>query len=175
MKLCAGLAVSLLFPAGAAAHVTVVPPALTQGIAVRVELDVPNERSTPMTGLVLETPGSILIDRGVAPAGWGVMAGERRARWQHGSLAPGQSERFPVFLTAEGRAGGATLVATQTYADGATVRWQANLTVLPGSGPSTPASYLGRGLLAGVVSFALLTASLAVLHRLRRRRQLRDG
>ena len=77
------------------------------------------------------------------------------------------------------RTAAAGFSAEQLYSDGETVGWQTTVSVLPSPGPSAPSEqHLGRAVVAGLVGLAglaLVGASLAVLHRVRRRRSLQDA
>jgi uncharacterized protein YcnI len=165
---CSALAV-LALAAPAAAHVTLVPVFVEANVTTRIELDVPNERPDAMTGLTLTVPGNIEIVSSEAPPGWRASAGDRRASWSGGRLGSEQTLRFPVTVLARGPAGTRRVAASQTYGDGATVRWAQTLTVLPAAGEAAPESYLWRAVIATVFGLVVVAASLVLVRRLRRR------
>lgn len=163
------VAAALVAAAPAGAHVVVVPAALADGATTRVELDVPNERAEPMTALTVELPAGLAVERAEAPSGWLAQTEERRVTWSGGSLEPGAAARFPVEIRTDRPAGQVTLVASQRYPDGASVRWDAPVTVLPATGDDAPSSHLGWAIGAAALGLLLVAGSLGLVHRLRRR------
>jgi uncharacterized protein YcnI len=159
----------LASPAGA--HVTVDPTFVEANVPKAVALDVPNERSDPMTGLTLRLPGSVELVEAGAPEGWTVSTRAGRVRWTGGKVGFGLTERFPVTLRARGPAGTIRLHAVQLYDDGATVDWTPMLTVLPAEVKAAPSSHLGRAVVAAAFGLVLVAGSLVVVRRLRRPRR----
>ena len=66
-------------------------------------------------------------------------------------------------MTARTRAGTVTFQAIQGYDDGESVRWDANLTVLPASGTAAPSQRFDRALAAGAVGLVVIAGSFLVL------------
>lgn len=167
-------ALALAAPAGA--HLTLRPPSLTAGEEVLLTIDLPNERQATMTGASVTMPSGVELLEAPSAGGWtGVVRGDE-ARWTGGRLPQGAVASFTVRVLATGEPGPAAFSAEQLYADGETVGWQTTVSVLPPPGPSAPSEqHLGRAVVAGLAGLALVGASLAALHRLRRRRSLQDG
>jgi hypothetical protein len=157
-----------------AAHVTVIPISAEQNVATPLELEAPNERAQPMTGLTLDVPASVELLAAGAPLGWRVATAAHRAAWSGGALGREQAARFPVTLRPRGQAGTIRLTAVQRYEDGATVTWRPLLTVLPASGEAAPSSHVERALVAAGVGIVLVAGSLLLVHRLRRRSPARS-
>lgn len=168
------LLLTLLAAAPAAAHVTVVPPFAQAGTETRLVLDVPNERRTqPMTSLEVTVPAGMEV-RSAEPLGrWRTEVGRRSARWTGGSLAPRVTARFALRVEGPPRAGAVQLHAVQGYPDGGTVPWQVDLTITPGDTAGAD-QHLGAAALAAVVGLLVISGSLFVLYRLRRR-TLQEG
>jgi hypothetical protein len=161
---------ALAAASAAAAHVTVSPAAVTEGVTSRVTLLTPNERPRhATTSLAVELPVEVAIVSADAPPGWRVSHTSRTVTWTGGAIRGEASASFPLTLRGIGPAGAVTLDADQGYEDGATVPWKASLTVLPASGADAPREHPGRALLAAVVGVAVVAVSLVVVHRLRRR------
>jgi hypothetical protein len=164
------VAATLVLASHAAAHVTVSPPSVFEDAASDVLLVTPNERRDHVTTrLQVEVPAQIEIVAATAPEGWSVEHTTRRVTWSGGTIAGEEAVSFPVTLRGIGPAGATALGVVQGYEDGATVPWQAELTVLPASGADAPREHPGRALLAAVIGVCVVAVSLVVLHRLRRR------
>ena len=58
--------------------------------------------------------------------------------WTGGRLEGRTTTSFPLRITARVRAGTYGFAAAQAYDDNATVRWKADLSVLPASGAAAP-------------------------------------
>ena len=74
---------------------------------------------------------------------------------------------FPLRVTARRSPGNAVFQARQRYDDGAVVRWEATLTVVPAA-EAGPDQHLGRAFVAGAVGLAVLAGSFFALRLLRR-------
>ena len=74
---------------------------------------------------------------------------------------------FPLRVTARRSPGNAVFQARQRYDDGAVVRWEATLTVVPAA-EEGPDQHLGRAFAAGAVGLAVLAGSFFALRLLRR-------
>jgi hypothetical protein len=163
-------ALALAAAAPVAAHVTVSPPAVSEDATDAVVLVTPNERpGHETTRLDVSLPRELEVVSAEAPAGWKVETATRTVTWSGGTIRDQDTVSFPVTLHGVGPAGAVTLDVRQGYEDGATVPWQASLTVLPASGASAPRSHPGRALIAAVIGVGIVGASLVVLRRLRSR------
>lgn len=137
--LLAAVAVALLLPAAAMAHVTIAPPFVQDGIKSTIAFQTPNERPPHATvALRVTAPPGVAVDSAKAPKGWQAKISGSTVSWSGGRLTGRTTVDFPVTITAKVRAGTHAFAATQTYDDGATVKWNAGLSVLPATGAQTP-------------------------------------
>ena len=166
-----GAAVGLLLLApSAAAHVTVDPAALEQGATVVVALGTPNEREGHTTvALTVDLPPQVEIASAVAPDGWVVEHTERTVTWSGGAIGGEDAVEFPLELRGIGPVGVVELEARQRYEDGVETTWQPELTLTSAMGDTAPPSHLGRAAVAAVTGLVVVTGSLLLVHRLRRR------
>ena len=74
---------------------------------------------------------------------------------------------LPLRITARVRAGTHAFAATQRYDDGATVNWNADLSVLPAAGAAAPKQHPWGALAAAVAGVAVIGGSVFVLRRAR--------
>lgn len=169
------LVVVLALPAGAAAHVTISPPFVEDGVETEITFTVPNERPPHATVAVSITlPAGIAIVSASAPAGWSAAVAGSTVTWS-GERLEGRSEiALPLRVVADVRAGTYAPAASQTYDDGATVRWKSDLSVLPATGAAAPDQRPWAAIAAAAVGLALIAGSLLLL-RLLRRRSLQVG
>ena len=86
--------------------------------------------------------------------------------WTGGRLVDRTTTSFPVHVTAKVRAGTYSFAATQAYSDNATVKWNADLIVLPASGAAAPKEHPWAAVGVGV---AVVLATLIGLFFFRRR------
>jgi hypothetical protein len=164
------LSSSFVLAAPAAAHVTVTPPFLAVGEEAVLAFDAPNERDVAMTSLELEAPPEVrFVALEAPPAGWRGTVGERRARWSGGRLPASATALYRLRARATGTPGSVAFRAVQRFEDGAVVRWETTLALVPGTGESAPQQHLGRALVAAVAGLGVIASSLLVLHRVRRR------
>ena len=174
-RLCAvALPALAVFVPAAAAHVTAQPAFVAVGVEATVSFDAPNERDRPMTALEVIAPEGVELLAADAPRGWRGQVRGGRASFTGGSLPTGATLLFPVRVRASGEPRAAVFRATQHFDDGATVRWETPLTLLPGSAADKPDEHPARALLAAVVGVAVIAVSLLLLRRLRRR-TLQEG
>jgi uncharacterized protein YcnI len=175
-SVCSALAIAgaLVLAAPTGAHLTLRPPSLTTGKEMLLTIDLPNERQATMTGATLSAPSGVKLLEAPSAGGWTGVVDGNEATWSGGRIAPGAVASFTVRVRATGEPGSAAFAAEQLYDDGETVGWQTMISVLPPPGPSPSEQHLGRAVVAGLVGLALVGASLAVLHRIRRRRSLQD-
>jgi hypothetical protein len=152
----------LLVLAGpASAHVVATPAFLPSEGSESIDLEIPNERSEPMTSFALKAPAGLEI-RHVHPVdGWDVeLVDETTARWSGGSLALGEIATFGVTLEASREPGTVALESEQRYDSGAVVPWPVLLTVTPPT--DSPSENLA---LAGVIGLigVLVIVGIALL------------
>jgi hypothetical protein len=89
--------------------------------------------------------------------------------WSGGRLEGRSTTSFPLRVTARVRAGTYGFNAVQTYDDRATVRWKADLSVLPASGAAAPTQHPWGAVVAAVAGVAVICGSLAGLRYFRRK------
>jgi LPXTG-motif cell wall-anchored protein len=126
MRLLAAVALLLLWPATAAAHVTVVPASARPGQTVPLTFEVPDERDDARTVRI-----DVVIPAGLKPevashAGWTqTLVGDTVSWTADGTAAirPGRTERFTLTLGPLPKTGRLVFKALQHYSDGAVVRW----------------------------------------------------
>lgn len=182
--LLATVAVALVAPAAAQAHVTLQPKAQTADAYTVVNVRVPNERDNASTTQVrLEFPDGIYSVSYAAQAGWKVRVKKAKlatpVQTQDGPItervgsvtfigsgkglgriAPGQFKEFPLSLKMPNQPG-ATLSfpADQTYSDGEVVKWTG------GSGATTPAPTVTLAAPAAALRAPIATAAHAAVER----------
>jgi hypothetical protein len=156
----------------ASAHVTVAPPYLDADGQTRVEFQTPNERPPHATvSLVIDAPRGFVFAAADPPKGWQLQLEQSntRARWTGGRITGQKIVAFPILVTAGTRAGLASFRAQQLYDDVETVRWNAEVTVLPATGSEAPSQHLDRAIAAGAVGLVVIAASFFALRLVRRR------
>ncbi len=152
----------------AAAHVTMAPSFVATGEPTQVAFETPNERAPrATTSLELVAPPGIDGAAVEAPDGWTLELSGSTARWSGGRIETEDVVAFPLRLTARRAPGSVVFEARQLYDDGAVVRWEATMTVVPPA-ESGPDQHLGRALVAGAVGLAVLGGSVVALRLLRR-------
>jgi uncharacterized protein YcnI len=165
----AAVATALLLPAVAAAHVTIAPPFVQDGIASTIVFETPNERPPhATTALSVTAPPGIAVDGADAPSGWHARVNGSTVTWSGGRIEGRTTVRFPLRITARVRAGTNPFAAAQRYDDGATVKWNADLSVLPAAGAAAPQQHPWGALAAAVAGVAVIGGSVFVLRRVRR-------
>jgi uncharacterized protein YcnI len=137
------LALALLAPASATAHVTVQPNEAPEGAYTVLDVRVPNETDDAITTKVaVQFPEGFGDVSYQAVPGWNVEVidqklkvpiqtddgpvteGVKEVVFRGGKLAPGQFEDFPLSVQIPGKAGEElTFKAVQTYDNGEVVRW----------------------------------------------------
>jgi uncharacterized protein YcnI len=140
-------------PAGA--HVTARAPYVYAGKSSQLELDVPNERDTPMTGFHVSFPGDFRVVSAATNGDWKPASSKTNVFWSGGALAPAATTTFRLQVEGPSEAGPASFAALQHYDSGAVVTWKVNLTVLPSDKPS---QQLGRALVVALIGVVLLAA-----------------
>ena len=171
MKRALGVtAIALIVPAAAAAHVIVSPPYVEDGVGSEIAFTMPNERPPHATIEVRTTaPPGISIVSAAAPAGWKATVDGSTVTWSGGRLENRESASFPVRILARVRAGTYAFTSVQTYDDGATVRWKADLSVLPAAGAKAPDQHPWGAVAAAIAGIVVIAGSLIGLRYLRRR------
>ena len=167
-------AAALILPSVAAAHVTIAPPFVEDGVAAEISLTVPNERPPHATVAVRATmPAGVSIESTAAPEGWRATIDGSTVTWSGGRIQGRSATTFPLRIRANVRAGTYAVAASQTYDDAATVRWKSDLSVLPATGGAAPDQRPWAALVAAVAGIVVIAGSLSLL-RLLRRRSLQD-
>jgi hypothetical protein len=162
------LAAALAHSPDATAHVTASPPFLAVGEKTTLTFDAPNERRRAMTGLELAAPAGVEVLEADAPPGWRARVSGNRLTWSGGRIAPGATALFPARLRATAAPGSIAFRATQRFEDGAEVRWQTSVSIVPAPRADNPEQHLGRALVAAVSGVAVIAGSLVLLRRTRR-------
>ena len=162
-------AAALLLPAAATAHVVISPPFVNDGIKSTIAFRTPNERAPKATvGLTVVAPPGVAVDSAAAPPGWKASVSGSTVSWSGGRVTGRSTVDFPVTITAKVRAGTHPFAATQTYDDGATVKWSAGLSVLPATGAQTPKQHPWGAVAAAVAGLLVIGGSVLLLRRVRR-------
>jgi uncharacterized protein YcnI len=137
------LALALLAPAAARAHVTVQPSEAPEGAYTVLDVRVPNEtEDATTTEVAVQFPEGFGDVSYQAVPGWNVEVidqklkvpiqtddgpvteGVKEVIFSGGKLAPGQFQDFPLSVQIPGKAGEElTFKAVQTYDNGEVVRW----------------------------------------------------
>ena len=162
-------AAALLLPAAAAAHVVIAPPFVQDGVESVIAFQTPNERPPHATvGLSVTAPPGVAVDSAKAPKGWHAKISGSTVSFAGGRLTGRTTLDFPVTITAKVRAGTHPFAATQTYDDGATVKWNAGLSVLPATGSQAPKQHPWGAVAAAVAGLFVIGGSILLLRRARR-------
>ena len=165
---------ALLLPVVAHAHVTIAPPFVEDGVKSDIVFETPNERPPhATTTLAVTAPDGIAVVSATAPAGWLAKVEGSTVTWSGGRIEGRTAVTFPMRIVAHVRAGTYRFGAVQTYDDGATVDWKADLAVLPAKGSAAPEQRPWRAVAAAIAGIVVIAASLVGV-RLLRRRSLQD-
>ena len=149
---------------------TLSPPFVELDVPATVAFELPNERDgRATTALELTAHAGVTLGEADAPSGWQLELDGRTARWTGGRIEGEAMVSFPLVVTASGAPGTRTFTSRQRYDDGRTVRWSADLTVLPASPADEPVDRLDGRVIAGLIGLAVVAASVLVVLRLRRR------
>jgi len=168
------VATALALPAVAAAHVTIQPPFVDDGVEAEISFTVPNERPPHATTMVSVTaPPGIDVISASAPAGWQATTNGSTVTWAGGTIEGRGTSTFGMRILPRVRAGTTTFASVQTYDDTRTVHWTADLSVLPASGAAAPKEH--PWLAIGAVVAALLAGASAIAIRILRGRTLQDS
>ena len=164
------LAATLMLPASAAAHITIAPPFVEDGVTTEISLTVPNERPPHATVALRATiPPGISIESATAPEGWRALVDGSTVTWSAGRIEGRGEIAFSLRILASVSAGTYAIAASQTYDDGATVQWKSDLSVLPTTGATTPDQRPWPAIVAAGVGTIVIVGSLLLIRRLRRR------
>jgi uncharacterized protein YcnI len=151
---CSASALALGVVRPAEAHVVAPRPYVEAGKTGEIELEAPNERTLPMTGLVVVVPAGFRIVKAEPETGWNAGTDTTIGGWHGGSLAAGDEKTFTLEVEAPAAPGPATLDVEQHYPDGRIARWKVPLTVVPAS--SSPSENIGLALTVGALGLAVL-------------------
>ncbi len=169
-----GAVLALLLPVVAHAHVTIAPPFVEDGATTEIVFETPNERPPhATTTLSVTAPDGIAVVSATAPAGWLAAVDGSTVTWSGGRIEELAAVKFPMRVVAHVRAGTYRFGAVQTYDDGATVDWKADLAVLPATGSAAPKQRPWAAVAAALVGIVVIAASLVGV-RVLRRRSLQD-
>src|SRR5262249_51598001 len=155
ISVCSAVAV-LVLAGRAAAHVVAVRPFIASESSQLVELEVPNERSAPMTSLIVKAPNGLVIHHTRQPKGWNGLADGATASFTGDALPGGKTATFGVYIKADVPPGTATLKAAQGYEGGAVVTWPVSLTVTPAA--QTPSQNLELAAIVGLIGILVVAA-----------------
>ena len=164
-------AIALAACGAAAGHVTISPPFVEDGVEDRDRVRrprtsvLPTRRSPSASRHHPESRSSPLPPPRV---GHRPSTG-RSVAWTGGRLEDRATASFPVRILARVRAGTSVFTSVQTYDDGAVVRWQANLSVLPATGRAAPKQHPWGAIGAALVGLVVIAGSLVGVRLLRRR------
>lgn len=166
-RLLVATGVALVIPAAAGAHVTILPSFVENGVETEIAFQTPNERPPNETiSLTVNAPSGIAIESASSPPGWSADVNDSTVTWTGGRLVDRTTTSFLVRIKAKVRAGTYSFAATQEYSDNAKVNWNADLIVLPASGPAAPEEHPWAAIAAGVI---VVLATLVGLYFFRRR------
>ena len=169
-RVLAAAVLALLVPAAAGAHVTIAPPFVEDGVETEIAFETPNERPPhATTTLSVTAPPGIAVVSATAPAGWLATVDDGTVTWSGGRLEDRATASFPMRVRAQVRAGTYSFGAVQTYDDGATVRWEAALSVLPAAGAAAPKQHPWGAVAAALAGVLVIGGSLVLVRLLRRR------
>jgi len=168
------VALALLLPAVASAHVTITPPFVEDGVRTEIVFETPNERPPhATTTLAVTAPNGVAIVSATAPAGWLATVAGSTVTWSGGRIEGRAAVTFPMRIVAHVEAGTYRFGAVQTYDDGATVDWKADLAVLPAAGTAASEQRPWGAVVAAIAAIAVIAASVVGV-RLLRRSSLQD-
>lgn len=163
------LATALALTGAAGAHVTVSPPFVEASTESILAFEVANERPPRATVAVrISAPPGISIVSAAAPSGWRATMDGSAVTWTGGRLEGTSTDSFSLRALTRTEPGTQAFTSVQTYDDGAVVRWQVDLNVLPATG-SAPKQHPWGALAAALAGTLIIAASLFVLRQLRRR------
>jgi uncharacterized protein YcnI len=151
-------------------HVTIAPPFVDDGVDSDIGFSTPNERPPHATVAVgTAVPAGITVVSASSPPGWSAKVDGQNVTWSGGRLEGRETASFGLRIRPRVRAGTVTFASTQSYDDGATVRWTSNLSVLPAAGAAAPGQHPWGALIAAVLGIVVIAGSLVVARALRRR------
>lgn len=166
----AAAALTLLLPPAASAHITISPPFVEDGIETGIAFQTPNERPPHgTTALSVTAPPGIAVVSAAAPPGWSATVNGSTVTWTGDRIEDRAAVTFPMRVRAQVRAGTYAFGAVQAYDDGATVRWKAQLSVLPATGAAAPKQHPWGAVAAALAGVVVIGGSLLLVRHLRRR------
>ena len=168
------LAAVLVLSSGAAAHVTITPPFVEDGVTTEIALAVPNERPPHATVALRATlPAGISIESASAPPSWAATIDGSTVTWSGGRIEGRDEIELSLRVVADVSAGTYAVTSIQTYDDGADVQWRSDLSVLPATGAAAADERPWETIVAVVVGVGVIAGSV-LLVRILRRRTLQD-
>ena len=166
--LAAAVTVVLVLAPSAAAHITISPPFVEDGTEAVISFSVPNERASHATvAVAVSVPTGISIIAATAPSGWSTVVDGSTVTWSGGRIESADTVVLPLRVLARIRAGTVFFSTRQTYDDGASVRWNADLSVLPATGAGAPNERPWAAILAGLVGIMVIAGTLLAVRLLR--------
>jgi uncharacterized protein YcnI len=147
---------ALVLTGTASAHVVATSPFVASESSRLINLEAPNERSEPMTSLLVRAPSGLVIHHTRQPKGWSGVAEGTSATFAGGSLPAGQVATFGVYIKADAQPGTETLEAKQRYDSGAVVTWQVPITITPAA--ETPSQNLALAAVVGLIGILVVAA-----------------
>ena len=135
---------------------------------VRINVEARARAAHATVRLSITAPPGVKVDSAKAPKGWKAQISGSKVSWSGGKLTGRSTVDFPVTVTARVRAGTHAFAATQFYDDGATVKWNAGLSILPATGAETPKQHPWGAVAAALVGLLVIGGSVVLLRRVRR-------
>ncbi len=120
------LAIALLIPLTASAHVVVKPDSVGVAKYQTFTVSVPNEKEVPTIALKLVVPDSVDSVTPTVKPGWKIEVSGKEVTWTGGSIPPGERDDFSFSTKAPAQPTELAWKAYQTYADGTIVPWDQN-------------------------------------------------
>jgi MYXO-CTERM domain-containing protein len=161
------LALALVTPPSAGAHLSVTPAFLKAGDTQDLVVTVHNDRDETMTGFELTVPADFRIVSISTTPGWSGGVRDRTATWTGGALAADTPETFELAIEAPDREGTIELEGAQLYPGSDVVDWPVAMTVVPD--PNGGSSVTTLSLVAVLGLFALVAVGVAAVWRRRAR------
>lgn len=134
------LAIALLIPLTASAHVVVKPDSVGVAKYQTFTVSVPNEKEVPTIAVKLVVPDSVDSVTPTVKLGWKIEVSGKEVTWTGGSIPAGQRDDFSFSTKAPAQPTELAWKAYQTYSDGTVVSWDQNPAEASGNKEATPYS-----------------------------------